>query len=185
MSMVVCCPVGGGLRPALLKPKTGPPGPGGRGLGSCRFAFRCIDREVRPGLKSRRLSVPQDHSDGGRCASAARTIYGGTSPPDSPSWRTGSTSKMTKALNNPKDTTTNSSDLMPLTVPHGGAGKEALAHMWRDESQGILQPFILDLSVRVSGRVRSSRRHRMTRLKAPTTLPSSPRSSSPWKTRQP
>lgn len=45
---------------------------------------------------------------------------------------------------------TTSGSRLPLTATHGGAGKGAFAHMSRDESQAIIQPWILDPSAKVS-----------------------------------
>lgn len=49
--------------------------------------------------------------------------------------------------------TTNSSDLaLTVTAPRRGAGKEAFAHLSRDESQAMIQPLIFELSVKISRR---------------------------------
>ena len=48
--------------------------------------------------------------------------------------------------------TTNSSGLLPLTVTHGGAGKEAFAHLSRNDSQAMIQAEMLQLSVKISRR---------------------------------
>lgn len=50
--------------------------------------------------------------------------------------------------------TANSSDLtLTVTATHRGAGKEAIAHISRDESQAMIQPVILELSVKIGRRV--------------------------------
>lgn len=63
--------------------------------------------------------------------------------------------------------TTTSSDLALTVIPtYGGAGKEAFAHLSRDESQAMIPSLILELSGRISRRVALRRHHRVTKLKS-------------------
>lgn len=86
-------------------------------------------------------------------AACGPTLAGGGILPELPFRRTERTSKRAKTLNNPKDRsmTTSCSDLA-LTVPATHRGKVAFAHITRDESQAMIQPLILELSVKISRR---------------------------------
>lgn len=88
---------------------------------------------------------------------AAPHVRRGTNPPRTPLvWCTGSTFRNDQDPEQPEGQIDdpNSSRLpLTLTTTHSGAGKEALARLSRDKSQAMIQPVILELSVKISRQV--------------------------------